>query len=105
MLDEVVLNKRLVQLQRSIASYRGYLTRLYRKTEELMQNVDEHEIQKKQEAMGKAFADFKEASKIIADFLLKLKRRKPWHEYLRTKNCVIKDSWHSILAVCKTCHH
>ena len=47
-LDEGVLNERLVQLRRSIASYRGYLTRLYRETEELMQNVDnEHEIQKR----------------------------------------------------------
>ena len=95
-----------MQLRRSIASYRGYLTRLYRETEELMQNVDnEHEIQKRREATGKAFADFKEASENYCRFLTQGEEKEAMARIIEDEICVIKDSRHSIRVGCKTCHH
>ena len=71
--QEGILNERLNKLCKSIVSYRGYLTRQYRETEELMRNYDntKREEIKKREGLGKAFADFKEASDNCSRFLTK----------------------------------
>lgn len=84
--QEGVFNERLNKLRRSIASYRGYLTRLYKETDELMRNYDNYkEVIKKREDLDKSFANFKEASDNCGRFLIKDKEKEAMASQLDTE--------------------